>query len=232
MWTLVTGGGKHLGAALSIALAEKGHSVAVHYNHSQKEALDIAAECRALGVQAEAIQGDFNSLAGTQDFIKRYLDQFPQTDILINNVGNYLIRSASQTSCEEWLSLFQTNLHAPFLLTQALLPALMCHKGQVINVGVAGLHRHAANTYCTAYTLTKQALLGLTLSLARELAPQGIRVNMVSPGELDISVDHHTIPMKRPATYSEFVRVVNFLLDPDSSYITGQNIEVAGGLAL
>lgn len=232
MWTLVTGGAKRLGASLCLALAEQGRSVVVHYNHSQREALEVVSSCRSIGGRAAAIQGDFSSIAGVNDFVLRYLQQFPETSGLINNVGDYFIRSALQTSIDDWISLFQVNLHTPFILTQALAPSLIRHKGQIINIGVSGLNHHSANTYATAYYLTKEGLRGLTISTARELASKGVRVNMVSPGQLDISIDHHSIPMQRPAYCSEVCRVVNFLLDPDSAYITGQNIEVAGGLGL
>lgn len=232
MWTLVTGGGKRLGAALCLALAEKGRAVAVHYRKSEEEAEAVVKKCKELGAKAAAIQGDFSSSVSVNDFIARYLTQFPETEGLINNVGNYFISSASKTPDEEWIALFQTNLHAPFALSNGLLPSLMRNRGQIINIGVAGLHRHKANIYSAAYTLTKQGLLGLTLSLARELAPHGVRVNMVSPGELDISVDHHLIPMQRSASCAEVGRVINFLLDPASFYITGQNIEISGGLGL
>lgn len=232
MWTLVTGGAKGLGAALCLALAEKGHSVVVHYNHSQKEALEVVAQCQAFGREAASIQGDFYSVASVKDFVLRYLQQFPETTVLINNVGDYLIRSALQTSLDDWIYLFQVNLHTPFILTQAIIPSLLRNKGQIINIGASGLNRQSANTYSTAYFLTKQGLWGLTLALARELAPEGVCVNMVSPGQLDISIDHVQIPMRRPAACWEVCRVVNFLLDPESDYITGQNIEVAGGLGL
>lgn len=232
MWTLVTGGSKNLGAALCLALAKKGRAVVVHYHHSKKEAFDILEQCQAMGSQAAAIQGDFNSPASVKDFIERYLQNFSETETLINNVGDYLIRSALQTSPEDWVRLFQVNLHTPFMLMQALSPSLIKNKGSVINIGASGLHRHTANTYSTAYTLTKQGLLGLTLSFARELAPLNVRVNMVSPGQLNLSLDKPKIPMNRPTTCLEVCRVVNFLLDPESASITGQNIEVAGGLGL
>lgn len=232
MWTLVTGGAKRLGAALCLSLAEKGRAVVVHYNKSQKEAFEIVAQCQAMGNSAAAIQGDFSSIENVQDFVERYLQQFPETELLINNVGDYLVRSALQTSINEWIYLFQVNLHTPFILSKALALSLIQKKGQIINIGVSGLHRHVANTYATAYNLTKQGLLELTLSLALEFASQGVRVNMVSPGELNISVDHHPIPMQRSAACWEVCRVVNFLIDSESNYITGQNIEIAGGLGL
>lgn len=217
---------------MCVALAEQGHDVAVHYNHSRDEALEVAAACQTHGVHAAAIQGDFSSVENVKKFAADYREQFPDTAILINNVGNYLIGSALETSVEDWLNLFQVNLHTPFILTQFLSGLVIINKGQIINIGASGLKRHSAHRYSAAYTLAKEGLWGLTLALARELAPQGVRVNMVSPGQLDNSIDSYEIPMKRPAHCWEVCRVVNFLLDPASAYITGQNIEVAGGLGL
>lgn len=232
MWTLVTGGTKNLGAALCVALAEKGRNIVIHYRSSQSDALDIASRCRAFGSKAEVLQGDFSSVNGVEEFLARYLEKFSETEALINNVGNYWIGSALQTSKEEWMRLFQVNLHTPFMLAQAFTPSLIRNTGQIINIGTSGLHRQVANTYATAYHLSKRGLWDLTLSLARELASQGVRVNMVSPGQLETSVDHPKIPMGRPASFLEVCRVVSFLLEPGSTYITGQNIEVAGGIGL
>lgn len=236
MWTLVTGGAKHLGAAICLDLARQGRSVVVHYNHSHKEALEIVDQCVSLGGKAAAIQGSFSTMASTCHFVQRYLQQFPQTIALINNVGAYQTKSALNTTVEEWNELFQVNLHTPFILSRALIPSLMECRGQVINVGTSGLKTGAARTYASAYFLTKQGLWGLTLSLARELAPHGVRVNMVSPGQLDISVDLpkdlNQLPMHRTVHFSEVCRVIRFLLDPSSDSIMGQNIEVAGGVGL
>jgi NAD(P)-dependent dehydrogenase (short-subunit alcohol dehydrogenase family) len=235
-WTLVTGGAKRLGADLCYALAEKGYSVVIHYNKSQKEALAVVDKCKQLGGQAIAIQGDFSTLPSTLDFIQRYLTLYPETQHLINNVGNYLIKSACQTEIEEWMSLFQTNLHVPFILAKALIPKLIQYQGQIINIGMSGSDKQQGHTYATAYMTTKASLLMLTRSLALELASKGVRVNMVSPGYLDIAVDLpkdcNRLPMHRAGKCWEISRVVNFLLDPASAYITGQNIEVAGGVGL
>jgi 3-oxoacyl-[acyl-carrier protein] reductase len=137
---------------------------------------------------------------------------------------------------DEWLKLFQTNLHAPFILIKHLVSSLCQHRGHIINIGAAGLGRMRADTYSTAYTLTKQNLWMLTRSLALELAPAGVRVNMVSPGHLETSVNLPTdplkLPMGRPGYHHEISRLILFLLDPANHYITGQNIEVAGGVSL
>ena len=112
-WTLVTGGAKRLGAELCVYLAEQGYSIIVHYHRSKKEALEVAARCQEKGVQAATIAGDFSSSETTMDFVSRYTDEFPETENLINNVGNYIIKSALQTNLKEWTDLFQTNFFTP-----------------------------------------------------------------------------------------------------------------------
>ncbi|MBA2368995.1 MAG: SDR family oxidoreductase [Candidatus Protochlamydia sp.] len=234
-WTLITGGAKGLGAQLCYTLAELKIPLAIHYNTSTKEAFQVVEKCKALGGEAEAIQGDFSTAESTLDFVYRYQKQFGETKNLINNVGNYLIKSALETEIIEWISLFQTNLHAPFILTKHLIPSLIHSQGHIINIGVSGLETRQARTYSTAYTLAKECLLSLTRALAYELAPKGVKVNMISPGYLDTSIkkpEPHQLPMGRTASCGEVARVLTFLLDPASGYLTGQNVEVAGGIGL
>ena len=121
-WTLVTGAAKRLGAEICGQLATKGFPVVVHYNTSHLEAESAVKGLRKMGVDAEMIQGDFSTLETTHDFIERYTAKFPETQNLVNNVGNYLIKSALKTSQEEWLDLFQTNLNAPAAIINGLLP--------------------------------------------------------------------------------------------------------------
>lgn len=235
-WALVTGGAKRLGAEICLKLADDGCNVVIHFNHSESEAMEVAERCRRKGVLAETLQGDFSSLAATLDFAKRYVQKFPETRYLINNVGNYLIKSASLTDYEEWNSIFQNNLNVPFILIRELLDGLKHNKGGIINIGIAGLSNLRADKYSACYSCAKTALWVLTKSLALELAPYQVRVNMVSPGYLDISEDLPSdlskLPMARTATCAEVAEVVAFLLNDKNSYITGQNIEVAGGVRL
>lgn len=230
-WILVTGAAQGLGASIAEALLRAGYSVVIHYRKSEKEAEHILKN----GGKIAKIQGDFSSLESVNDFIRRYRKQFPDTQGIVNNVGNYLIASASQTTEEQWLSLFQTNLHAPFFLMRALLPSLRKHRGNIVNIGTVGLNTLKANTYSTAYTISKSALWLLTKALAKELAADEVRVNMVSPGILENAIDIKDfphLPMKRSATLKEVADIVTFLFDPKTSYITGQNIEIAGGFGL
>lgn len=235
-WTLVTGGAKRLGAEICTTLASKGHNILVHYNSSKNEAVDVVKACTRYGVKAESVQGDFSSKETTIKFLNVLQERFPDIENLVNNVGNYIVKPALATSVNEWYDLFQTNLHAPFILTKGLAASIQAARGSIVNIGVAGVNSVQADTYSTAYTATKLSLCMLTKSLALELASSGVRVNMVSPGYLDNAVDKpldwSSVPMKRAGVPSEIARVVAFLLEDESSYITGQNIEVAGGLRL
>jgi NAD(P)-dependent dehydrogenase (short-subunit alcohol dehydrogenase family) len=225
---LITGAARGLGKACALKLASLGYDLLLHYNTHEKEAKEVASLCK--GVRVELIQADFLDL---DDFCNK-LQNF-EIKGLVNNVGNYLDGNVQETSPQQWLELFQTNLHAPFLLIKAVLPKLKKHKGRIINIGVAGLHGKKAVTHATAYSLTKTALEKLTLSLAKELAPVGVTVNMVSPGHMEVSVtlkDEKALPMGRAARFDEVASLIAFLLSPEASYITGQNIEIAGGVSL
>lgn len=235
-WTLVTGGAQRLGREICTTLAALDYDVVIHYNTSHKEAIEVQELCLKQGVRAEIIQGDFSTLKSTAKFCRDYLDRFTLTRNLVNNVGNFLVQPALTTSPEEWHDLFQNNLHAPLALIQALSPSIQESQGAIVNVGVAGLDTVRADTYCTAYSCAKLSLWMLTKSLAKELTSKNVRVNMVSPGYLDISVDLPAnpaeLPMGRPGKLAEVADLIAYLLEPTGSYITGQNIEVAGGIRL
>jgi NAD(P)-dependent dehydrogenase (short-subunit alcohol dehydrogenase family) len=235
-WTLVTGGAKRLGAQIAQTLAAMGHNVVIHYNSSQKEAQAVVDACRKYNVKSDLIQGSFSSREETELFVKNYLKQFPDTHYLVNNVGNYVEKPGTQTSLDEWYDLMQTNLDAPFALIKGILPSIIKAQGAIVNMGVVGMEGLRADVHSTAYTISKVGLWMLTRSLAKELASDLVRVNMVSPGYMDISVDLPedvtNLPMKRAGKPHEVARIVAMLLDKESSYITGQNIEVAGAVRL
>lgn len=235
-WTLVTGGAKNLGAVICIELARQGHSVVIHYKQSEEEAKSVLKECLKYNVSAEIIQGDFSTLESTLKFIDGYQKRFPETKNLINNVGNYLLGTSLKITPEQWYDLFQTNLHTPHVLINKLAPSIKKQQGSIINIGIAGLNALRADTYATAYTITKAGLLMLTKSLALELAPFDVRVNMVSPGYLENAVDMpkdlSKIPMQRAGSFTEVAEMVAFLLSNKAAYTTGQNIEIAGGVRL
>jgi len=232
-WALVTGGAQNLGREIALNLAGEGYSVLVHYRSSKERALEVIAACRNLGVDAELIQADFSEEGRVGALADEVATNYPHLCALINNVGNYLVRSTLDTSLAEWHKLFETNFCAPLQLCKRLAPTLIANRGRIVSLGTCGLNQGVLYKKAPAYALLKQALLGLTKSLAFELGPHGVTVNMVSPGYLEGASDEaEKIPLKRHGRFREVARVVSFLLQEDSSYITGQNIEVAGGVQL
>lgn len=235
-WTLITGSAKRLGACLALELAKAGHHLVLHYRNSRQEAEDTARLCQKEGVEAVVLRGDFSTPEGVADFLQRYLQKFEHTGCVIHNVGNYLVKPLLATALAEWQSLFQTNLTTAFQIMQALVPSLKRTQGAILHIGSAGLERRTAGVRSPVYNLTKMSLLHLTRTAAQELAPFQVRVNMVSPGQLTISEDLPPdltiLPMQRAGEPQEVARAVLFLLDPANRYITGQNIEVAGGYCL
>jgi len=232
-WTLVTGGALRLGAALCRRLARAGKNLVIHYHTSEQEALRLAEECTTLGVHAQAISGDFSSLKNCEAFAAHYLARFPDTECLVHNVGPFYLDSPATASPQKLAQLFEINTLIPLLLTQKLLPSLKNHHGHILYIGMAGTDQTRAHTHAFSYDLTKHALAQLMKSLAKELASDGVCVNMVSPGYLEESIDlpqKTPIPLGRTGHFAEVADAVAFLLS--SRYITGQNVEVAGGVRL
>ncbi len=232
---LVTGAARGLGASVCRQLAAEGHDLVIHYRSSHREALKLLEECRSFGVNAETLQGDFATLSSLNLFISTYQSLFPHTKGLVNNVGNYFQLSSQETSESQWYDLFQTNFFAPVFLTRALIPSIRKEQGSIVNIGVTGLGAHRGFTQTTAYATTKEALRSFTVSLAKEEAPHLVRVNMISPSYMENAVDlkdPQQLPMKRAAGLSEVAALVATFFDPLTAYVTGQNLEVAGGSGL
>lgn len=234
-WTLVTGGAKGLGAVICKTLANQGRDVMVHYFDNAESAQEVVRECLAAGVKADCLQGNFATPESVKEFIRRFQLQFGTIRGLVNNVGTFALGSVSDTPTEQWLDLFQLNLHAPVELIQGLLPGLRQNRGAIVNIGMVGVDHGYADIYCSAYSAAKAALWLSTRALARELAAAHVTVNMVSPGYLESSIvkqPAEKLPMGREARLGEVAATVAFLLSDSATYITGQNIEVAGGIRL
>jgi NAD(P)-dependent dehydrogenase (short-subunit alcohol dehydrogenase family) len=155
-------------------------------------------------------------------------------DVLINNVGVYSPRSILELDVDQWDATLRTNLSGAFYCCRAAWP-LMRDGGAIVNIGYAGVDALTANTDATDYQVSKTGLLVLTKSLAKALAPRGVRVNMVSPGQLANSIDlpgdvAGEIPAGRAGTLDDISAAVAFLVE--NEYVTGQNIDVAGGYRL
>ncbi len=235
---LVTGAAKRTGRGLALALARAGADVVVHYGRSQPEAASAVAEITSLGRRAWALPADLATPGEAERLIEAALRAAGRLDVLVNNVGNYPLGEPLDQTPEEFRATLETNLTAPYALIRAAVPALAASGvGQVINLGYAGVEHLVANSRAMAYQISKAGLLVLTRSLAQALGPRNIRVNMVSPGHLDNSVDlpeaiESHVPLGRPAQVQDIAGAVLFLLSSAGAYITGANIEVAGGYRL
>ena len=232
---LITGAAVGLGAQIALELAKQGHSLLLHYRKSANQVEEVAKTCRSFGVIVDFIEGDFSTAETTDDFIRRLEERNDPIQGIVNNVGDYFLGALEKTSLPKWRSLFESNLHAPYGLILSLLPSLKKTGGRIVNIGTAGLKGERGVMLAPAYQATKKALATLTLSLAKELAPEGVTVNMVSPGYMENSVDlsdPKSLPMQRAATLEEVAKLVAFFFSPEASYITGQNIEIAGGVGL
>ncbi|NCF70838.1 MAG: SDR family oxidoreductase [Chlamydiales bacterium] len=231
---VVTGAARGLGRELALTLANSGYSVIAQYRHSlseMRELQKLAPEGSIL-----PIHGDFSLRSGVSDFIKALPKELQHVDVLVNNVGNFLEKSAQDTSIEELEEIYQTNFFAAFQLTNFLLPQIKQAKGHIINIGYSGLTSKAKHSFACAYFLTKQSLLTWSKTLAYEMIPHSVRVNMLSPGHLENTVvkvnNPSSLLFSRTGTLKEFAEIFLFLISEKSNYVTGQNLEVAGGAQL
>ncbi|MFN0065625.1 MAG: SDR family NAD(P)-dependent oxidoreductase [Chlamydiales bacterium] len=230
-WVLVTGGAKGLGAAIAVALARRGYNIVIHSRKSDPQ--KVVQDCQKEGIEVGELLGDFSTPKGVEEFLKNYQKKFPSTKGIVNNVGNFQEVSPKEMTDELSRMLMQTNLHAPEALIRSLLPSLIENRGRVVNIGTTGIGQSRPNLSATAYAMTKEALWKYTLSLAKELVPYHVMVNMVSPGVLENSIDvakHKELPMREPTPLTCVADAVAFLFG--SSHITGQNLTVSGGFGL
>ncbi|MBO1437487.1 bifunctional dihydropteridine reductase/dihydrofolate reductase TmpR [Meiothermus sp. CFH 77666] len=229
---LVTGSAKGIGRAILLALAEKGFDVAVHYRQSENEAERTRQAAQALGVRAIKVAADITQAQEAQRLIHSVAEQLGGLQVLVNNVGDYLKKPLETLTPEEWHGMLDSNLNAPFYLTQSALPYLSATGyGRVVNIGFAGAQNLLARPNITPYVIAKTGLIIYSKSLAKRLAAKGVTVNVVSPGVAENSVSKplDEIPIGRLARLEELAKAVLFFVDESSAYLTGQVLEVAGG---
>ncbi|NEO56259.1 MAG: bifunctional dihydropteridine reductase/dihydrofolate reductase TmpR [Okeania sp. SIO3B5] len=236
---LVTGSASGIGRAIGLDLATKGFDVAFHYNSSAEAANEASKEATTnYGVKSIALQADITKPEQAQSLIETTAEKLEGLSVVINNVGNYLEKSISQTSIEEWHQMLDSNLNSTFYVTQAAIPHLKAAGwGRIVNFAFASAQNVMAGEVETAYRVAKTGVIIYTKSLAKELIKDNITANIISPGvaENSVGLDETTIsllPSKRPATLKEISNAVVFFITPEADYITGQVLEVAGGMRL
>jgi 3-oxoacyl-[acyl-carrier protein] reductase len=229
---LVTGAAKGIGRAIVLNLAGKGFDVVVHYNRSSEAAKEVTISAAAYGVKALHLQADLTNPEEVRNLVDTTTAELEGLSVVVNNVGNYLKKSIEQVDVEEWHQILNTNLNATFYVTQAALPHLQAAGwGRIVNLGFAGAQDLVARPLITPYAIAKTGIILYAKALAKQLIKHNITINVVSPGvaENSLSQPLFEIPCSRSATFDEVVRAVDFFVDKDSDYITGQVLEVAGG---
>ncbi|MFD1705849.1 3-oxoacyl-[acyl-carrier-protein] reductase [Siminovitchia sediminis] len=239
---LVTGASRGIGKAVALALAEEGANVVVNYAGSTGKANETVSEIQAMGREAVAYQCNVSDSEAVQAMVKDTVAKFGKLDILVNNAGitrdNLLMRMKE----DEWDDVIDTNLKGVFLCTKAVTRQMMKQRsGRIINmasiVGVIG------NPGQANYVAAKAGVIGLTKSAARELASRGITVNAVAPGFITTDMtDQLTdeqkdamlkqIPLEKFGQASDIANTVVFLASDEAGYITGQTIQVDGGMGM
>jgi len=234
---LVTGGAKRVGAAICRRLHAAGANIMLHYRASAGEARLLQAELNHQRKESVAlIQADLLDLGKLPSLIDQTVQIFGRLDALVNNAATFYQTPVGEISNEDWESLIGADLRAPLFIAQAAAPALKKTQGAIVNI--TDIHAERPLKNYVLYSVAKAGLVGLTRSLARELAPE-VRVNAVAPGPIlwpdDETFDElsrqriisHT-PLRREGTPEDIAKAVYFLL-VEATYVTGETINVDGG---
>lgn len=236
---IVTGGGRDIGRACAVKLAQMGANVAINYYASSAGAEETVARIKAEGGNAIAVQGDLSEPDSAAMLVTKTIEEFGSIDVLVNNAGGLVARGkVAEMTLEHWNTVIDLNLTSTFLMIRACLPHM--ETGTIINLA-SQAGRDGGGAGAVPYATSKGAIMTMTRGLAKELGPD-IRVNAICPGMID--TDFHNIhtkddvrrtveaasPVKRQGTPDDIGQLVGFLASDASSFITGANIDINGGM--
>jgi NAD(P)-dependent dehydrogenase (short-subunit alcohol dehydrogenase family) len=241
---VVTGSSSGIGRACAIELARTGWDLVVHGLHEDAGLAEVAAAVQTEGGSAVAVHGDVREVGLAEELVGAAEERFGRLDGVVNNAGTGLTRSFEELRDEDWSSLLGMHLEAAARLLRTAHPHLQRARGAVVNM--SSLAAHTGLTGRVGYGAAKAGLNGLTLQLACEWAPEGVRVNSVAPGTIrtplvesnfarGLLVEDRVLertPLARLGDPGEVATVVRFLLSSDSSYMTGQTLRVDGGWSI
>ncbi|PSO60575.1 MAG: beta-ketoacyl-ACP reductase [Cyanobacteria bacterium QH_9_48_43] len=237
---IVTGASRGIGRAVALALAAEGAKVVINYARSSEAAEEVVGEITKAGGEAYAIQADVSQAEQVDELIKQTQSKLARIDIVVNNAGITRDTLLLRMKPEDWQAVINLNLTGVFLCTQAVSKLMLKQRsGRIINLAsVAGV---MGNPGQVNYSAAKAGVIGLTKTVAKELAPRGITVNAVAPGFITTDMTSNLeseeilnhIPLARYGQPEEVAGMVRFLAsDPASAYITGQVFHVDGGMVM
>lgn len=240
----ITGGATGIGRRTAIELASEGIDLIINYRHSREKAEVFAKELTTeFGTKNIPIGGDVSDYQQCCEMVEKVEYHFSSIDILVHNAGPYIHerRKMVDYSVEEWQYLINGNLNSAFYLSSLLIPRMRkLAWGRIITVGFDRVESAPGWIYRSAFAAAKSGLASLTKSIALEEAEFGITANMVCPGDIvgdwkerniddTVGANDSSVPVGRPGTGEDIARVISFLVDKKSDYITGSIIPVTGG---
>ena len=239
---IVTGGATGIGLAISLQLAQDGFTIVVNYHSSAQAAHDLVKQIQGMGGQALAVQANLSKVTEAEKLIKITLDTYQRLDVVVNNAGitdDTLMLRMSETQFDR---VIETNLKGVWAMCKyALKPLMQAGNGRIINIAsVAGM---MGNIGQANYAAAKAGVIGLTKTLAREMASRNLTVNVVAPGFIQTNMTANLspqikeaalamIPLKRFGIPEDIAQMVSYLASSKAQYITGQTFVVDGGMTM
>ena len=238
----ITGGTRGIGREIAITLAENGFDIVVNYREQNDLLSSLQEEIESKNVEFLSVQGDVSKYEDAERMIKEIIDKFARIDVLVNNAGITKDTLIMRMQKEDFENVVNVNLVGTFNITKNVVPYMMKQRdGRIINLSsVVGISGNAGQAN---YAASKAGIIGFTKSLAKEVGSRNILVNAVAPGFIETQMTEvlkpeikeeiiKTIPLRRTGKTRDVANVVKFLASEDSSYITGQVIQIDGGMLM
>lgn len=239
---VVTGGTRGIGKQIILELAQNGYDIATNYRTENDDLKDLINQVEKIGVKINTYKCDVSNYENAEEFIKNVISDYGEIDVLVNNAGITKDGLLMRMKKEDFEDVIDVNLVGTFNITRNVIPYMIkAKKGRIVNVSsVVGVSGNAGQTN---YSASKAGIIGFTKSLAKEVASRNITVNAVAPGFIQTKMTDvlkeevkdeilKQIPLKRFGTTDDVAKVVKFLVSEDSAYITGQVINIDGGMLM
>ena len=239
---LITGATRGIGKQIALTLSKEGYNIVLNYRKEIEELESLIKEIENSGVECLAVKGDVSIFDDCKNFVNEAIEKFEKIDVLVNNAGITKDMLLARMSKEDFTQVIDVNLVGTFNVTKNVISYMMkARSGRIINISsVVGVSGNAGQTN---YSASKAGIIGFTKSLAKEVSSRNILVNAVAPGFIESDMTNilkdevkeeiaKSIPLKRMGKPEDISKVVKFLASEDSSYITGQVINVDGGMLI